>query len=113
MHSRVDPRLEMYQKNIRGPPTKFKSYPLSPTKAASARPDGISRQGGAGNNPRMVKSMSREEPPCQELSSISDDMQEKSRVLMAKNLDQTKKFFSKLKGCIDFLQVGRSHRFHN
>ena len=53
----------------------------------------------------MVKSMSREEPACQELNSMSDEMQEKSRLLMAKNLDQTKKFFNKLKGCIDFLQA--------
>ena len=61
--------------------------------------------GNSSNQTRMIKSMSREEPPCQELSSMSDEMQEKSRVLMLKNLEHTKKFFNKLKGCIDFLQV--------
>ena len=65
--------------------------------------------GNSSNQNRMIKSMSREEPPCQELSSMSDEMQEKSRVLMLKNLEHTKKFFNKLKGCIDFLQVKNTY----
>ena len=60
--------------------------------------------GSGGKNGKMVKSMSREEPNA-DLNEISDQMSEKTKQLLSKNLEQTKTFFKKLKGYIDFLQA--------
>ena len=38
-----------------------------------------------------------------DVDELSEDMRVKSRMLLAKNLDQTKAFYKKLKGYVDFL----------
>ncbi len=55
-----------------------------------------------GGGSRMIHSMSREEA-AGDLGELSEDMRAKSRLLLAKNLDQTKTFFKKLKSYVDFL----------
>ena len=54
---------------------------------------------------KMVHSMSREEPPDHDLDELSEDMRLKSSLLLAQNLEQTKAFFKKLKGYVDFLSL--------
>ena len=56
----------------------------------------------AGSSNRLVHSMSREEADP-DLDELSEDMRVKSRLLLAQNLEQTKAFFKKLKGYVDFL----------
>ena len=38
-----------------------------------------------------------------DVDELSEDMRVKSRMLLAKNLEQTKAFYKKLKGYVDFL----------
>ena len=51
-----------------------------------------------------VRSTSRLEN-CEQLSQISDDISNKSKQLLAKNLQQSQVFFTKLKAFIDFLNL--------
>ena len=53
---------------------------------------------------KMVHSMSREEAD-HALDELSEDMRLKSSLLLAQNLEQTKAFFKKLKGYVDFLSL--------
>jgi len=53
---------------------------------------------------KMVHSMSREEAD-HDLEGLSEDMRLKSSLLLAQNLEQTKAFFKKLKGYVDFLSL--------
>ncbi len=56
----------------------------------------------SGNKNKMIHSMSREEA-AGDLDELSEDMRVRSRQLLARNLDQTKTFFKKLKSYVDFL----------
>ena len=60
----------------------------------------LKEEGGPGN----VRSTSRLEN-CEQLSQISDDISNKSKELLAKNLQQSQVFFTKLKAFIDFLNL--------
>ena len=51
---------------------------------------------------KLIHSMSREEHD-QDVDELSEDMRVKSRMMLAKNLEQTKAFYKKLKGYVDFL----------
>ena len=53
---------------------------------------------------KMIHSMSREEAD-HDLDELSEDMRLKSSLLLAQNLEQTKAFFKKLKGYVDFLSL--------
>ena len=51
---------------------------------------------------KLIHSMSREEHDP-DVDELSEDMRVKSRMMLAKNLEQTKAFYKKLKGYVDFL----------